>query len=230
MPEGPAGVSVLIADGQPILRSGLREVLSAEPDLSVVAEAGAADEILREGLRHQPDVINLDLQICGDDVEPFIADLITALPAVAVVVITSFADDRRLISTLQAGARAYLTKSGPLDDIVRAVRSVAAGGVYFGAEIAESVLRLMRSSGRGTPIAGLTPREVEVLDLIASGLGNGVIARMLYLAPKTVGNHVSNIFAKLGAADRSEAIAAAHAVGLGLGAIAGPATPGLRGN
>jgi DNA-binding NarL/FixJ family response regulator len=136
-------------------------------------------------------------------------------PHVAVLVVTMHEDDDSVFAAMRAGARGYLLKGAERDDLLRALRAVAAGDAIFGPRIAERIAAQFSSDRDGNPFTELTDREHEVLDLIAAGRSNTEIARTLVVAPKTVRNHISNIFAKLRVTDRAQAIVRAREAGLG---------------
>ena len=213
-----AELRVVLADDQPVVRGGLRALLSGVDGISVVAEATARVDALAEALLHAPDVLIVDLPMRGPDGVLMIQSVLRAAPSVAVLVFTTSEDDDSVFNAMRAGARGYILKGAEQDDIVRAIRGVAAGEAIFGARIASRLTELMmrRSQADRHPFPDLTSREREILDLIAGGLGNAAIAHRLFLAPKTVRNNISAIFTKLGAADRTEAITRARAAGLGV--------------
>jgi DNA-binding NarL/FixJ family response regulator len=201
------GLTVLLADSQPVVRRGLRALLSTEQGIVVVAEAGTGREVVREAHLRRPDVVVLDPQLGQDADLTVIEDVRRTTPGTAVLVFSPVADSGRVSAAMRAGARGYLLKNAEPADIVRAVRGLAAGEVIFGAQVAPQVTRLLSSGGRSHPVDGLTDRERQVLDLIAEGMGNAAIARRLQVTPKTVSNHISAIFSKLQVTDRAQAIA-----------------------
>jgi DNA-binding NarL/FixJ family response regulator len=204
-------ISVVLADVQDVVRSGLRVLLAADPDIQVVAEAGDAGQAVREVQRHQPDLVVMDLAFAA------VRDVVQARPGVRVLVFTLTCDDESVYQAIRAGARGYLLKSAQQAEILRAVRGVAAGEAIFGDGVAHRVADLLTAPVQRTEdvFPELTRRERQVLDLIADGRSNSTIARQLHLAPKTVSNHISAIFTKLHAADRAEAIARARDAGIG---------------
>ena len=208
-------VRVLLADDHPMIRRGLMSLLSTLPGVLVVGEAGTGREVLREAALSRPDVVVMDLRMPDLDGVETTRRLTRDQPEVAVLVLTMFDEDQLITEALAAGARGYLLKGAEQDEIERAIRAVAAGDVIFSATVADRILRAMAAPTPALP--ALSEREGQVLDLIAAGLGNETIARRLSLAPKTVGNHISSIFLKLGVATRSEAIVLARNAGLGRG-------------
>lgn len=207
-------VTVVLADDHPIVRGGLRALLSPSHGIKVLAEAGTTPETVREVVQHQPDVLILDLQM--DAGVAAIREIMRSAPEVAVLVFTSVEDDDAVFSAMRAGARGYILKDAERQDIIRAIHGVAAGEAIFGAAIARRVTRVLSDPATpvSQPFSGLTSREREVLDLLVAGLPNSSIAMRLQLARKTVSNHLSAIFSKLRVADRNEAIARARDAGL----------------
>ena len=213
--SGP--VRVLIADDHPVFRDGLASLLGTQPDVTVVATAADGAEAVALSATHQPDVVVMDLQmpeLNGIDATRVLAE---TQPDVRVLVFTMGEEDGTVLAAMRAGARGYLVKGASQDEVARAISTVQAGGLVFGASLALRIADLL--SGTTTPdrsaFPQLTEREVEILDLIAAGRNNAQIASSLYLAPKTVRNNVSNILAKLQATDRAEAIIRARDAGLG---------------
>jgi DNA-binding NarL/FixJ family response regulator len=212
-------VRVIVADDHPIVRDGLRALFSSVPGIDLVAEAATGREAVRAAVTHRPDVIVMDLRMPDLDGVAATVEIGRTAPDVAVLVLTMFEDDDSVFAAMRAGARGYLIKGASQDDISRAIATVAGGGAVFGPGTARRVLDYFaapaRPAHRHDPFPELTPRERDVLDLIAAGLPNGAIAAELRIAAKTVGNHISAIFTKLQVATRSEAIVKARDAGLG---------------
>ena len=210
-------IRVLVADDHPVVRQGLVALLESLEEFGVVAVASTGRQAIREALLHRPDVALLDLQMPDIDGFAAIRELARVAPAVAVCVLTMHDDDDSLFTAMRAGARGYLLKGAEQEDIARAVRAVARGEALLAPEVADRVLgRLGDPPGRPpAPFPQLTPRELEVLDLVAAGRPTADIARALGLSVKTVGNNVSSILAKLGLADRAQAAVVARDAGLG---------------
>ena len=200
---------VLVVDDHPIFRDGLAALVASLPDMNVAATASDGPEALEEVRRHAIDVVLMDLNLpTMSGVE--VTAAINALPdAPAVLVITMVDDDDTVIAALKAGARGYVLKGAPGEEIAAAVRTVVAGGAVFGAGVAAQVLALTASPPAATAEddnnAGLTERERQVLALVAEGASNPQIARTLGLSLKTVQNYVSRILDKLQVADRTQA-------------------------
>lgn len=213
-----AKVSVVIADDHPLVRSGLRTVLAAAPGIEVVGEASTGTEAVAAARSLLPDVVVMDLQMPETNGIDATRQIVTATPNVAVLVLTMFEDDASVFSAMRAGARGYLLKGAEQDEIIRAIHAAAHGEAIFGPAIAQRVIDYFASPGavQAPAFPELTEREREVLDLIAAGQSNQAIARTLTISPKTVANHVSNIFAKLHVADRAQAIVRARDAGMGI--------------
>jgi DNA-binding NarL/FixJ family response regulator len=212
-------VRVLIADDHPIFRDGLAALLGTQPDVIVVATAGDGAEAVALAAEHRPDVVVMDLQMPELNGIDATRQLTGTQPDVRVLVFTMGEEDGTDLAARRAGARGYLVKGASQEEVVRAISTVHAGGLVFGASLALRIADLL--SGTTTPdrsvFPQLTERELEILDLIAAGRNNAQIASALYLAPKTVRNNVSNILAKLQATDRADAIIRARDAGLGGG-------------
>lgn len=217
MPPGVEPLRVLIVDDHPTFRAGLRALLATDERLRVVAEASTGAGAITAVASSAPDVVLMDVHMPGVDGVEATRRIVDAAPHVAVVVLTMHDDDGTVFAALRAGARGYLLKGAPRAEILRAINAAAAGEALFGPAIAR---RMMAYFGRPAPSAAppfpeLSAREREILELVAAGWPNADIARSLGVAPKTVRNHVSTIFAKLQVRDRSEAIVRAREAGLG---------------
>jgi DNA-binding NarL/FixJ family response regulator len=208
---------VVIADDHPLVRSGLRTILAAASGIEVVGEAGTGAEAVAVAQSLTPDVVVMDLQMPDTDGIEATRRIVSALPDTAVLVLTMFEDDTSVFSAMRAGARGYLLKGAEQEEIVRAIQAAANGEAIFGPAVAHRLIDYFAQPrpAAASPFPELTGREREVLDLIAAGQSNGAIGRTLVISPKTVANHVSNIFAKLQVADRSEAIVVAREAGFG---------------
>lgn len=212
-------IRVLVADDHPVMRHGLVALLGSLEGIEVVAQAPDGKAAVREAVLYRPDVVLLDLQMPGTDGFDALRELSRSLPATAVCVLTMFSDDDSLFAAMHAGARGYLLKGAEQEEIERAVRGVAAGEAVFGPGVAQRVLAQFTAPQRAQdPFPQLTPREKEVLDLLAAGLPPRQVATRLVVAPKTVGNVVSSILTKLQLSDRGQAAIIAREAGLGRGA------------
>jgi len=206
---------ILIADDHPAFRTGLQQMLLDVPDLVVVGEADTGAQAVELAQELAPDVVVMDLRMPGIDGIEATRRLQLVAPSSAVIVLTMFEDDDSVYAAMRAGALGYLLKGSQRDEIVRAIRAVAAGEAIFGPEIARRVIAHF-STGAGSArqaFPGLTEREREILEKIAAGKGNAMIAHELAISLKTVRNHVSNIFTKLQVSDRSAAIVKAREAG-----------------
>jgi NarL family two-component system response regulator LiaR len=195
-------IRVVIVDDHAVVRRGLRAFLDLQPDVDVVGEAAdgaSAEEITG---RLHPDVVLMDLVMPDTDGIATIARLRETTKKPAVLVLTSFLDDVHVFAALQAGATGYLLKDVQPDELVRAIRQVHQGESALHPKVAA---RLVQHTAQPSGFADLTPREREVLRLLAEGFANKEIARRLSLSEKTVKTHVSNILQKLGVADRTQA-------------------------
>ncbi|WP_234322630.1 response regulator [Streptomyces sp. NRRL S-350] len=219
-PGDTTPVRVLIVDDHPLFREGLKAALESAAGVLVVAEAERVAEVPEAVAGHRPDVVIMDLSLPdGSGLEAVRALAAQEAPP-PVLMLTMSDDDGNLLAALQAGARGYLVKGAGREEVLHAVRTVAAGGAVFGGEVAGRIAALlagarMREAGQLFP--DLTAREAEVLGLVARGLDNRRIARELVVAEKTVRNHITHIFEKLHVATRAEAVARARDMGLGDG-------------
>ncbi len=205
---------VVIAEDHPVMRGGLRSLLEAH-DIRVVAEAADGAEAVACARRLKPDLVLMDLQMPGTDGLTATEELLSHDPQAIVLILTMYADDESVFSALRAGARGYVVKGAAPEDLVAAIRAVARGQVIFDAALAERIVSELQRPRPAEAFAELTVREREVFELLARGLNNRMIAQRLGVSPKTVANHVSNVFAKLHLADRAQAIVRARDAGLG---------------
>lgn len=211
-------IRVLIAEDSEPFRQGLRNLLQSVDDVEAIGESATGDETVKLANQLQPDVILMDIQMPRVNGVEATRQIIHASPHIGILMLTMFEDDDSVFAALRAGARGYLLKGALKAEILRAIRGVASGEAIFGPAIAK---RLMQYFAAPRPDASsqlfpeLTEREREILNLIAQHYTNVEIAERLSLAPKTVRNHVSNIFSKLQVADRAQAIMRAREGGLG---------------
>ena len=206
-------IRVVLADDHAVVRQGLRTFLDLQDDIEVVAEAADGLQAIGAALRTDPDVLLLDLVMPGLDGVGVLARLRDRDARARVIVLTSFGDDDKLFAALRGGAAGYLLKDVQPSELVRAIRSAHAGQSPLSPAIATRVVEEVAHGGAAAP-GELTPRELDVLTLIARGRSNKVIARELGVAEKTVKTHVSHILGKLGLTDRTQA--ALYAVRQGL--------------
>jgi DNA-binding NarL/FixJ family response regulator len=212
-------VRVLAADDQRVVREGLAMLLGLLPDVEVVGTAADGEEVLALAAELRPDVILMDLRMPRMDGVEATRRLRERDPAVKVVVLTTYADDRSVLDALRAGALGYLTKDAGAAEIQQALHRVAGGQAALDPAVQ---LHLVEAIADGSPSGpapamlpdGLTPREAEVLTLIAAGLSNAEIAERLVVSEATVKSHVNHMLAKIGARDRAQAVGYAYRHGL----------------
>ena len=216
MTEPAPVLRVLAVDDHPVYLRGLVATLEDAANVDLCGTAATAAEALEAIPREQPDVVLLDLNLPdGNGVEVTRA-LRRAGYDGAVVMLTMYEDEVALRAALEAGARGYLVKGADQDEIVGAIVAAAHGGVVVGPQLADRLADMLVGSARREPVqlTGLSARETEILRLMARGRTNPQIARELVLSPKTIRNHITNIFAKLGVSDREEALHRARELGL----------------
>jgi DNA-binding NarL/FixJ family response regulator len=226
--SGDAPLRVVIADDQASVREGLVLLLSALPDIDVVASAADGEQALALVAEHRPDAILLDLHMPVLDGIGATRRLVAEHRGVAVVVLTTYADDETVLEALRAGARSYLTKDADRTDIARALHAAAGGLSVLSPEVQSKLVAAASTAVPqneppassaplpGAPLPdGLTQREAEILALIAQGLTNPEISVRLFLSGHTVKTHISRIFAKTGSRDRAAAIGYAHRHNIG---------------
>lgn len=210
-------VRVVVADDQAAVREPLAAVLGLAEDIDVVASAADGTEVLAAVAAGPVDVVLMDLRMPVMDGTEATRRLTEEHPEVAVVVLTTFADDDSVLAALSAGASGYLTKNAGRQDITRAIRAAAAGQSVLDREVRDRLLEAVRtkSPAPGQPLPGdITPREREVLTLIGRGLPNRAIAEKLFISEATVKTHINNLFAKADIKDRADAVR--RAIGAGL--------------
>ncbi len=209
---------VLLADDQRLVRESLATMLGLLGGIELVATASDGEEAVRLAVEHAPDVALMDLRMPRMDGIEATRRLRTSAPEVRVIALTTFADDESVLGALRAGARGYLTKDAGAEDIRRALFAVASGEAALDPAVQHHVVAALAGGGgaAGAPELpdGLTPREAEVLSLIAEGLSNQEIAERLFVSPTTVKSHVNHLFAKTGVRDRAQAVTYAFRAGL----------------
>lgn len=204
-------IRILLVDDHRIVREGLASMIATQSDMLVVGEAGTGDEALRLIGRLHPTIVLLDLEMPGLDGASVLNQAREHCPDVRAIVLTAYGSDERILEAVRAGAKGYLLKGAGMDEVLRAVRVVAAGGSLLEPAIAErllgSVERILRSEK--SPQETLSERERDILTLIAQGLSNKEVGAQLHLAERTVKFHITIIFQKLAVSNRAEAVAKA---------------------
>jgi len=215
-------IQVLIADDHTLFRAGLHALLNLFPDIQVVGEASTGEETITKAEALQPDIILMDIQMPGVNGIEATRRIVRTSPKIGIIVVTMFEDDSSVFSAMRAGARGYILKEAGEEEVLRAIRAVAQGEAIFSPAIArrmayffQTVSEKKRTRSPEEAFPELTDREREILEFVAQGLKNPEIAERLVISPKTVRNHISNIFSKLQVADRAGAIIQAREAGLG---------------
>lgn len=218
-------IRVFLLDDHEVVRRGVRDLLGDEPDISVVGEAGTAEQALTRVPALRPDVAVLDVRLPDGNGVDVCRELRSRMPGLACLILTSFDDEEALLDAVMAGASGYVLKLIQGGDLVAAVRTVASGRSMLDASAAARLMSRLRGEGReesGDALDGLTDRERDILALIGEGLTNREIGLRLYLAEKTIKNHISRLLAKLGVERRVQA--AVIAAQVPHGADEGPRT------
>ncbi len=215
-PVGSGPVRVLVADDHPVVRAGLRALLSAEPGLAVVAEAGSGEETVLMARQHQPDVVLMDLRMPGAGGLAAIRHLSADQPGVRVVVLTTYDSDADILPAVEAGAAGYLLKDTPRDTLVGAIFAAARGETVLAPSVAGRLVNRLRAAPAQAPAARetLSARETEVLILAGRGLTNAQIGRELFVSEATVKTHLLRAYAKLGVPGRTAAVTRAMELGV----------------
>ena len=211
-------IRVLVVDDHPLYRDGMRGLLESVEGMEVVGEATCGEEAVELAENLKPEVILMDLKMPGMSGIEATRRIVQDSPNIRVLVVTMFEDDGTVFRAMRAGARGYLLKGANYDEMLRAIKAVGNGEAIFSPGLAVRLANFfaeIRPASSPQVFPELSDREREVLDLIAQGRKNPEIARRLYLSPKTVRNHVSNIISKLQVADRTQAIIRAREAGLG---------------
>ncbi len=208
--QGAAPIRLLIVDDHPVVRDGVSSMFARNPEFEVLGEAADGAEAVRMALELRPDVILMDLRMPGMDGVTAITELARRGVAGRVLVLTTYDTDSHVLAAIEAGATGYLLKDAPRTEMLRAVRAVAHGEAVLSPAVAARLMSRVRSPGAGP----LSQREVEVLELVASGTTNREAAARLFITEATVKTHLLNIYAKLGVSDRAAAVAEAFNRGL----------------
>jgi DNA-binding NarL/FixJ family response regulator len=205
-------IRVLLVDDHPVVREGIRGMLAAEADLTVVGEAASGPEAVVRTAELEPDVVLMDLRMPGGDGVEATGRISAERPGAHVLVLTTYDTDDDILRAVEAGATGYLLKDTPRAELAEAVRAAARGETVLTGRLAGRLFTGMRR--RGEPAAVLSPREVEVLRLASEGRTNAAIGRALHISPTTVKTHLMRIYDKLGVGDRTSAVSQAIRRGL----------------
>jgi DNA-binding NarL/FixJ family response regulator len=203
-------IKVLLVDDHPVVRAGLAGILASESDLAVVGEAGSAEEAVALAGARQPDVVLMDLRMPAGDGVSATAGVLAVAPAARVVVLTTYETDADILRAVESGAAGYLLKDASRAELVGAIRAAARGETVLAPSVAN---RLMARLRRPHASDALSPREIEVLQLVARGRSNAEIGKELFISEATVKTHLLRTFAKLGVSDRTAAVTTAIASG-----------------
>lgn len=213
---------LLVADDHALFREGLQALFSATPGIEIVGEAATGEETVALAEKLQPDIILMDINMPGMDGIQATRRILRTNPTIGVIVVTMLEEDASLFSAMRAGARGYVLKGAHHQELLQTVRAVAGGQVLFGPSTASRIMGFfqdieadLKPSLPKETFPELTPRELEVLELIAQGANNSQIAEKLVISDKTVRNHITSVFSKLQVADRAQAIIKARDAGLG---------------
>jgi len=214
-------IQLLIADDHALFREGLRALFSAIEGIELVGEATTGQEAIDIVAELQPDVVLMDIDMPGMSGVEATRSILRKAPSTGIVMVTMLEDDASVFSAMRAGARGYVLKGAQPTELLQTIRAVANGQALFGPAIATRMMRFFnetnarfKTSQPEDAFPELTPRELEVLELIAQGCKNSEIAEKLVISDKTVRNHITNIFSKLQVADRAQAIIKAREAGL----------------
>ncbi|MDM7854973.1 response regulator [Cellulomonas alba] len=203
-------ITLLVVDDHPVVRDGLTGMLASDPDFDVVGQAADGAEAVRLARTLRPDVVLMDLRMPGTDGVAAIAELTRLGVPSRVLVLTTYDADAYVVPAIEAGATGYLLKDAPRDELLRAVRAAARGESVLAPSVAGRLMHRVRTPGAGP----LSPRELQVLELVAAGRSNHEAAADLFISEATVKTHLLNIYAKLGVGDRAAAVAEAFHRGL----------------
>ncbi len=203
-------IRIIIADDHPVVREGLAGMLAGQPDMEVVAQAGNGEEAVTLWTQHQPDVVLMDLRMPGVDGVEAIEAIRKKRPSAPILVLTTYDSDADIVRAIEAGATGYLLKDTPREELFRAIRAAARGESVLAPAVAARLMHRMRAPAE----ENLSPREIEVLQLVAKGNSNRDIGKALHISTATVKTHLIHIFGKLGVSDRTAAVTAALEKGI----------------
>jgi DNA-binding NarL/FixJ family response regulator len=210
-------IRVLVADDQAMVRSGFRMLLGSEPDIEVVAEAGDGGEAVQQAARFEPTVVLMDIRMPDLDGLEATRQILAANPSARVLILTTFDLDEYVYEALRAGASGFVLKDDPPEQLIAAVRTIAAGDALLSPSVTRRVIKQFTRVPRPSPpqqLDELTEREREIFALIADGLSNAEIGERLYISETTVKTHITHIFQKLDLRDRVQAVVLAYRTGL----------------
>ena len=202
-------IRILVADDHPIVRGGIVALIEATEDMTVVGEAASGLDAVERALTEKPDIVLMDLRMPGIDGDEATARILAAEPGIRIVVLTTYESDASILTAIEAGASGYLLKAAPQDEILAGIRSVARGDVALAPSIAALLVNRMMK-----PAVSLTPRETQILKLVAQGHSNPSIAALLFVGEATVKTHLLHAFEKLEVSDRTRAVTKAMELGL----------------
>lgn len=215
-------IRLLVADDHALFREGLQALFSVTPGIEIVGEAATGEETVALAMKLQPDVILMDINMPGIDGIQATRQILRTNPTIGVIMVTMLEEDASLFAAMRAGAHGYVLKGAHHQELLQTVRAVANGQVLFGPSTASRIMGFfqdieadLKPSLPEETFPELTPRELEVLELIAQGANNSQIAEILVISDKTVRNHITSVFSKLQVADRAQAIIKARDAGLG---------------
>ena len=206
-------IRVLVADDHPIVRGGIVNLLDTADDLEVVGEASDGEEAVRLAIELSPDLVLMDLRMPKLDGAAATARILDAAPATKVLILTTYETDEHILGAIEAGASGYLLKAAPQDEILAGVHSVVTGETVLAPSIAAKLVSRVRA-GAASAAPTLSPRELDVLRLVADGRSNPEIARSLFIGEATVKTHLLHVFEKLSVSDRTRAVTRAMELGL----------------
>lgn len=206
-------IRVLVVDDHPVVRAGVAGLLAAADDIEVVGAGATGEEAIELAAAVQPDVVLLDLRMPGLDGDEATPRILAAAPASRVVILTTYESDDAILRAIGAGASGYLLKAAPEEELLAGIRAVAAGEVALAPSVSRVLVR-RAAQPADPPVPALSPRELDVLRLVAEGLSNRRIAERLYVGEATVKTHLLHVFTKLGVDDRTRAVTRAMELGV----------------
>ncbi len=206
-------IRILVVDDHPVVRAGIVALLDAAADVEIVGTAASGEEALALMTSTRPDLVVMDLRMPGIDGDEATARILAAHPGVRVLILTTYESDDAILSAIAAGASGYLLKAAPEEELLAGVRAVAAGEVALAPSVSRMLVARTREPARPAP-AELSPRELEVLELVAEGLSNREIGARIHLGEATVKTHLMKAFGKLGVNDRTRAVTRAMELGI----------------